>query len=187
MPAPPPPTMPKAQWPHKRPFDYEWSTRQITGPAPASEDTGPAGPFAPYLVSSTEGVTKIAISDGTLVTKVSDGTEQAITGLGDEITLADDTVVYLEVTLLDFVVQDAEVMTGNVWPDPVTMSGGGQIAARVVLGSVFSGSLPSGADGIQFVYNDATYHFKRFQATNLFMALMTEDGEARMYPLAITV
>ena len=155
-----------------------------------------SGPFLGYLKNTESGAPKpgVAIAGGSIVVNVTDGEEiTTVTGLDTAIELKPDLWVWIEVSVDEtLTATEYTIENGTEYPECVVFSDDEQTYARVAVGCVLEGSLPDFTPGFDTSLTigegeeatQAAYHWKQLLHTNLFMALMTVDGQAAIYPLA---
>jgi hypothetical protein len=153
--------------------------------------SGIPGPFSAYMADNTPGEEKIGLTEGHLITDIVTGAEMAITGMSNLIPITANMTVWIDIPIAADLTATGATISNGPWPDSnIDFATDTQTMARAVIGTVYEGALPANKAGFgfQLVRGNQTkdFYFEQSAQTNLFMALMTVNGKAAIYPLAFT-
>lgn len=156
-------------------------------------DVGPVHPFAVYLSNPADPAAPKAniYAASRLYKSISTTNTQTITDLTTEFTLAANTCVWLEVTVVGLAVTAATRKTGTTWPSLVVYSGSpsaqaqynvpiGRVAATVPTSSALYSRIKPGFD---FTISGASYHFEQCLFSHLLSMLHVENNTPFIYAL----
>jgi hypothetical protein len=159
------------------------------------------GPWYAYVTDTKVG--KFAIADGHFVINVATGEELQVKGSGVEHKIYTGTKVWIEFTVKPDMTIDLDTppeikfSTNNTdsssteWPEDMikfdTSTPPVQTKAFVVIGEIIEHIATTGDGGFNITLTrigvTKEFHFTQNLTTNLFLALMTVDGKAVVYPL----
>jgi len=153
------------------------------------------GPWYAYVTDAEAGW--FAIGKGHFIINAGTGEELSVTGIGFNHNIEKNLKMWIRFSIKpDCTCSAAEIQAGKEWPNEMIVFEGTppvQTKAYVCIGELLLLTLDPKEDQIDgdggFVakvsHNGSKerYHFTQKLTTNLFLALMTVDGKAAVYPL----
>ena len=138
-------------------------------------------PFQVFVSSTTDPAAPKArvLSSSRLYRSLSTTDTQSITGLNTDITLANNTRIWLQVTVSSLATTAASIQSGSAFPALVVLSGSNQTQFNVPIGRV-TASAPT-APGFEFDISGTTYHFEQCLFSHLLAENRCNSGTAIIY------